>query len=77
VARAVARPGLGPARPAGLARRHRPGLPVQPEHYYVGQGSNSFAGGSVSSSIASWVSAHYTAQTVGGSTVYDLTKPAT
>jgi hypothetical protein len=45
-------------------------------HYYVGQGSNSFGGGSASSSIASWVSAHYTAQTVGGSTVYDLTKPA-
>ena len=44
-------------------------------HYYVGQGSNSFGGGSGSASIASWVSAHYTAQTVGGSTVYDLTKP--
>ncbi len=45
-------------------------------HYYVGQGSNSFGGGAGSASIASWVSAHYTAQTVGGSTVYDLTKPA-
>jgi hypothetical protein len=45
-------------------------------HYYVGQGSNSFGGGSVSSSIASWVSAHYKAETVGGTTVYDLTKPA-
>jgi 4-amino-4-deoxy-L-arabinose transferase-like glycosyltransferase len=44
-------------------------------HYYVGQGANSFGGGSGSASIASWVSAHYTAQTVGGSTVYDLTKP--
>ena len=45
-------------------------------HYYLGQGGNSFGGGSGSSAIASWVTAHYTAQTVGGSTVYDLTKPA-
>ncbi|HEY3883127.1 MAG TPA: glycosyltransferase family 39 protein [Trebonia sp.] len=45
-------------------------------HYYVGQGANSFGGSSVSSAISSWVAAHYTAQTVGGSTVYDLTKPA-
>jgi 4-amino-4-deoxy-L-arabinose transferase-like glycosyltransferase len=44
-------------------------------HYYVGRGSNSFGGGSGSNAIASWVSAHYTAQTVGGSTVYDLTQP--
>jgi hypothetical protein len=37
---------------------------------------NSTHTGSVSSAISSWVAAHYTAQTVGGSTVYDLTKPA-
>ncbi|HEY0937211.1 MAG TPA: glycosyltransferase family 39 protein, partial [Trebonia sp.] len=46
-------------------------------HYYAGQGSNSFGGGSASSAISSWVAAHYTAQTVGGSTVYDLTAPTT
>jgi hypothetical protein len=45
-------------------------------HYYVGRGSQSFGGGAGSSVIASWVSAHYTAQTVGGTTVYDLTRPA-
>ena len=44
-------------------------------HYYVGQGSQSFGGGSRSSAIASWVAAHFTKQTVGGQTVYDLTKP--
>jgi 4-amino-4-deoxy-L-arabinose transferase-like glycosyltransferase len=44
-------------------------------HYYVGQGSNSFGGGAGSSAIASWVSAHFTAQTVGGVTVYNLTQP--
>jgi hypothetical protein len=44
-------------------------------HYYVGQGSNSFGGGAGSSSIASWVAAHFTAQTVGGMTVYNLTQP--
>ena len=45
-------------------------------HYYVGRGAQSFGGGPGSSSIASWVAAHYTAQTVGGVTVYDLTKPS-
>jgi 4-amino-4-deoxy-L-arabinose transferase-like glycosyltransferase len=45
-------------------------------HYYVGQGSQSFGGGSGSSAIAAWVAAHFTKQTVGGQTVYDLTKPS-
>jgi hypothetical protein len=45
-------------------------------HYYVGRGTQSFGGGPGSTSIASWVAAHYTAQTVGGVTVYDLTKPS-
>ena len=44
-------------------------------HYYVGRGSSSFGGGTGSSAIASWVAAHFTAQTVGGTTVYDLTQP--
>jgi len=43
-------------------------------HYYVGRGSNSFGGGPGSSAIASWVAAHFTAKTVGGVTVYDLTQ---
>jgi len=44
-------------------------------HYYVGQGSQSFGGGHGSSAIAAWVAAHFKKQTVGGQTVYDLTKP--
>jgi 4-amino-4-deoxy-L-arabinose transferase-like glycosyltransferase len=44
-------------------------------HYYVGQGSQSFGGGRGSSAIAEWVAAHFTKQTVGSQTVYDLTKP--
>jgi 4-amino-4-deoxy-L-arabinose transferase-like glycosyltransferase len=43
-------------------------------HYYIGSGSNSFGGGRGSSAITSWVAAHFTAKTVGGTTVYDLTK---
>jgi hypothetical protein len=43
-------------------------------HYYVGRGSNSFGGGAGSSAIATWVAAHFTAKTVGGVTVYDLTR---
>ncbi len=46
-------------------------------HYYVGSGSTGGGpgGGGTSSSIASWVKAHYTAKTIGGQTVYDLTSP--
>ena len=44
-------------------------------HYYVGQGADSFGGSSNSSTIASWVAKHFTAQTVGGVTVYNLTEP--
>jgi 4-amino-4-deoxy-L-arabinose transferase-like glycosyltransferase len=42
-------------------------------HYFVGQNGASFGGGSgPASRIASWVESHFTAQTVGGVTVYDL-----
>ncbi|MGH3226052.1 MAG: glycosyl transferase, partial [Streptosporangiaceae bacterium] len=44
-------------------------------HYYVGQGSESFGGGQGSSAVAQWVAAHFTKETVGGQTIYDLTKP--
>src|SRR5208282_1813146 len=44
-------------------------------HYYVGQGNASFGGGRGSSTIASWVAAHFKKETVGGQTVYDLTQP--
>ena len=44
-------------------------------HYYVGQGSESFGGGRASSAIASWVTAHFKKETIGGETVYDLTQP--
>jgi 4-amino-4-deoxy-L-arabinose transferase-like glycosyltransferase len=44
-------------------------------HYYVDQGSQSFGGGRGSSAIASWIAAHFKKQTVGGQTVYDLTRP--
>jgi len=49
-------------------------------HYYIGggQGGGGFRGGGQGSgSISEWVAANYTATTVGGSTVYDLTKPKT
>jgi hypothetical protein len=44
-------------------------------HYFLagGQGVGGGAGGS--GSIATWVAAHFTARTVGGVTVYDLTSP--
>jgi 4-amino-4-deoxy-L-arabinose transferase-like glycosyltransferase len=51
-------------------------------HYYISGGGGGFGGGgpgasgsSTSSQISSWVSAHFTAKTVGGVTLYDLTAP--
>jgi hypothetical protein len=49
-------------------------------HYYIGGGGFGFGGGGANgtgSEISSWVSQHYTARTVGGETVYDLTAPKT
>ena len=43
-------------------------------HYYIGANSESFGGGRGSSAIASWVASHFTKETIGGTTVYDLTK---
>jgi 4-amino-4-deoxy-L-arabinose transferase-like glycosyltransferase len=46
-------------------------------HYYlVGGGGGMRGGGSSSRDIESWVAQHFTATTVGGVTVYDLTQPA-
>jgi 4-amino-4-deoxy-L-arabinose transferase-like glycosyltransferase len=45
-------------------------------HYFVGANAHSFGGGSgAASAITRWVAAHFTARTVGGETVYDLTAP--
>jgi 4-amino-4-deoxy-L-arabinose transferase-like glycosyltransferase len=49
-------------------------------HYFVSSGDGGGMGGqggsdSVGSQITAWVKAHYTATTVGGTTVYDLTAP--
>ena len=50
-------------------------------HYFIAGGGMGGGGGqggtSSSSAITAWVTAHYTATTVGGVTVYDLTKATT
>ena len=43
-------------------------------HYFIAGGRG--AGSGASSEIESWVSQHFTATTVNGATVYDLTQPA-
>jgi 4-amino-4-deoxy-L-arabinose transferase-like glycosyltransferase len=43
-------------------------------HYYLGANGESFGGGGKSNAILSWVEAHYKKETVGGTTVYDLTQ---
>ncbi len=49
-------------------------------HYYIAAGAGTGVaggpgGGSTISAITSWVKAHYRAETIGGQTVYDLTRP--
>jgi hypothetical protein len=44
-------------------------------HYFVGTNADSFGGGSgAASAITKWVAAHFTSQTAGGETVYNLTQ---
>ena len=43
-------------------------------HYYLGANGESFGGGGKSNAILSLVEAHYKKETVGGTTVYDLTQ---
>ncbi len=44
-------------------------------HYFIGGGFGGRGGSSTSSQISSWVTSTYTAKTVGGTTIYDLTTP--
>jgi 4-amino-4-deoxy-L-arabinose transferase-like glycosyltransferase len=44
-------------------------------HYYIA-GSSGGGGGGSSSAIAEWVASHFTAKTIGGQMVYDLTSGA-
>jgi hypothetical protein len=48
-------------------------------HYFIGGGNGGGPGGgsSTATEITTWVTSHYTATTVGGVTVYDLTQPST
>ena len=45
-------------------------------HYFIGGGNSGGprGGNSATSAINTWVAAHFTSSTVGGSTVYDLTE---
>jgi len=43
-------------------------------HYFVGANQASFGGSGAAAQITAWVRAHFTAETVGGVTVYDLTR---
>jgi hypothetical protein len=42
-------------------------------HYYLASG-NGPGGGSSTSAITAWVESHFKSETVGGTTVYDLTQ---
>jgi 4-amino-4-deoxy-L-arabinose transferase-like glycosyltransferase len=44
-------------------------------HYFIGGGMRGDSGSNASQEIAAWVADNFTATTVGGTTVYDLTAP--
>ena len=45
-------------------------------HYFIGANGHSFGGGSGDAAqITSWVESHFTKQTIGGQTIYNLTHP--
>ncbi|HUY45089.1 MAG TPA: hypothetical protein VMV92_05115 [Streptosporangiaceae bacterium] len=47
-------------------------------HYFIAANGHTFGGGSADApQITSWVSAHFTKETVGGGTVYNLAQPST
>ncbi|MDQ6641296.1 MAG: glycosyl transferase, partial [Actinomycetota bacterium] len=50
-------------------------------HYFIAEGAGGgrgpSAGGSSSNQIVTWVESHFTAKTVDGVTLYDLTAPTT
>ena len=45
-------------------------------HYFLPGGTGGGSPSSTATAITSWVESHFTAATVGGTTVYDLTSPA-
>ena len=46
-------------------------------HYFIGSNGHTFSGGSGDATqITSWVESHFTKQTVGGVTIYNLSRPA-
>ncbi|MEU7817906.1 glycosyltransferase family 39 protein [Pseudonocardia sp. NPDC049154] len=68
--------GWGGSDPAVTLARFQQYVAEGKIHYYVGDGQGSRPGGasdSTSSQIAEWVAENFTATTVGGQTVYDLT----
>ena len=45
-------------------------------HYFIGANSDTFGGGAADAeAITTWVSTHFSKETVGGETVYNLTQP--
>ncbi|HEY4020829.1 MAG TPA: glycosyl transferase, partial [Pseudonocardiaceae bacterium] len=66
-------PGSGGGFPGGQFGGGQSG---QARGEFAGRGGGGFGGNSGdSSAITTWVTSHYTSTTVGGQTVYDLTKP--
>jgi 4-amino-4-deoxy-L-arabinose transferase-like glycosyltransferase len=69
--------GFNGSDPAPTLAQFQADVAARRIHYFIG-GSlmRSSSGSSYGQQIASWVAAHYPATTVGGTTVYDLTQPA-
>jgi hypothetical protein len=66
--------GFNGTDPAPTLAQFQQDVAARKIHYFIA-GGQSFGGAAGSGSIATWVAAHFKAQTVGGMTVYDLTSP--
>ncbi|HKT00765.1 MAG TPA: glycosyl transferase, partial [Rugosimonospora sp.] len=69
--------GFNGSDPAPTLAQFQAYVAAKKVHYFIGGGlMQSSSGSNDAAQIASWVAAHYTATTVGGTTVYDLSQPA-
>jgi 4-amino-4-deoxy-L-arabinose transferase-like glycosyltransferase len=71
--------GFNGSDPSPTLARFQAYVAAKKIHYFVGgggPGGNSMGGSNVSSQISAWVQANFTATTIDGATVYDLTAAA-
>jgi hypothetical protein len=71
--------GFNGSDPSPTLAQFKADVAAEKIHYFIGGGGlgQASGGSQASSEISAWVTATFTAQTVDGVTLYDLTQPAT